>query len=367
MEFDINLVLVPATIVLLLVWLLDKFALKQHRAIKLAQVKALQAERQLTKSQQALQNELKAQGITSTADDFLVTENTPQTLKEAQQKYQIAKRDVAIAKAEQEGSRENFLVRWAYEFLPILLVIVVVRSFIIEPFNIPSSSMVPTLHTGDFIIVNKASYGLRLPITHTKILETGAPERGDVAVFRYPVEPSMYYIKRVIGLPGDTVAYQDGVLSINGEALPTQKISHDMEQSLVDKIFPQQIQGRAFSDEERADYGRKEENYAHYYQETLGVHQYKVRYLGDLNASAAGAFLQQHAPEVVTSQGTQWRIQVPEGQYFVMGDNRDSSQDSRYWGFVPEENLSGKATYIWMHKDAGFFKIPSFDRAGAID
>lgn len=366
MEFDINLVLVPVTLVLLAVWLLDKFALKQHGAVKAANAQAVLANKQLELDKKSLQNALAEHNIATNVDEFFVSDGTPQAVKEAHQAYQVAKREAFLAKANQEAGRENVLVRWSYEFLPILLVIVLVRSFVIEPFNIPSSSMVPTLHTGDFIIVNKSSYGLRLPLTHTKILDTGSPERGDVAVFRYPVQPNMYYIKRVIGLPNDTITYQDGVLSVNGEPVATEKTTHHIDDSLLNVLFPKQIQNHVLTDEERAKFGHEEEKFAHYYQETLGDHQYHVRYLGDLNASAGGQFLQANAPEVIASGGRQWTVKVPEGQYFVMGDNRDSSQDSRYWGFVPEENLSGKATYIWMHKDAGF-KMPSFSRVGAID
>lgn len=366
MEFDINLVLVPVTLVLLVVWLVDKFALKQHRVAKIANKNLLTAQQQLKSSQNNLQTALKQHQLNGDVDTLIVTDATPQAVKDAHQAHQIAKRDATLAKVNQETAGENVLIRWAYEFLPILLIIVLVRSFVIEPFNIPSSSMVPTLYTGDFIVVNKASYGLRLPITHTKIVDTGSPERGDVAVFRYPLEPKRYYIKRVIGLPGDTVSYNDGVLSINGEAVTTEQTSYSMGESLVNKLLPAQIGSHVFSDKERARFGQEEENYARYYQESLGSHRYNVRYIGDLNSSAGGQFLQDNSPDVITTEGRQWTVRVPEGQYFVLGDNRDSSQDSRYWGFVPEDNLSGKATYIWMHKEPGF-KLPSFGRAGAID
>ncbi len=151
MDFDFNLILVPLTIGLGIIWLLDKLTLKQRKT--------------------------------------------------------------------RGRGQESLLVRWAYDFFPVLAVVLIVRSFLIEPFNIPSSSMVPTLYTGDFIAVNKYAYGVRLPLTYNKVLDTGAPEHGDVAVFRYPENPSIYYIKRVIGLPGDTVSYDQGTLSINESQL----------------------------------------------------------------------------------------------------------------------------------------------------
>ncbi|SPX85478.1 signal peptidase I [Moraxella ovis] len=366
MEFDINLVLVPVTLVLLVVWLVDKFALKQHRVAKIANKNLLTVQQQLKSSQNNLQTALKQHQLNGDVDTLVVTDATPQAVKDAHQAYQIAKRDATLAKVNQETAGENVLIRWAYEFLPILLIIVFVRSFVIEPFNIPSSSMVPTLHTGDFVLVDKTSYGLRLPLIHTKILDTGSPERGDVAVFRYPLNPDLYFIKRVIGIPGDTVSYKDGVLSVNGEQVATQKVDHTIDGELLDILKPKQIQNHVLSDDERARLGRKEETFAHYYQETLGEHRYLVRYLGDLNSSVQGEFLRDLSPEVITSEGREWSIKVPENQYFVLGDNRDDSKDSRYWGFVPEDNLSGKATYIWMHKEPGL-KLPSFGRAGAID
>lgn len=367
MEFDINLILVPVTLALLVVWIADKLVLKQHCVVKVANKNLLTAHQQLKLSKVALSSTLKNHQLKDDVETLVVTDAMSQEVKDAYRSYQIAKRDVALAKVNQESVDENALVRWAYEFLPILLIIVLVRSFVIEPFNIPSSSMVPTLYTGDFIVVNKASYGLRLPIIHTKILDTGNPKHGDVVVFRYPLEPKRYYIKRVIGLPGDTVTYHDGTLSINDKVVVTEQTNYTMPQPLVDKLLPAQIENHVFTDDERARFGQEEEKYSRYHQEKLGNHFYNVRYIGDLNASMGGAFLQQNAPEVLKTEGKQWTIQVPDGHYFVLGDNRDSSQDSRYWGFVPEENLSGKATYIWMHKEPGLLKLPSFGRVGAID
>ncbi|MDO4440958.1 MAG: signal peptidase I [Moraxella sp.] len=366
MNFDINLILVPVTLVFLLVWLVDKFALKQHRAVKLSNKKLKLAQKQVDKTHQELQSRLKQHGLTDDVDAFIPAADVHHEVVQAHENHQRAKQELLLAQVDKDGQPESFLVRWAYEYLPILLFIVLVRSFVIEPFTIPSSSMVPTLHTGDFVLVDKTSYGLRLPLTHTKILDTGSPERGDVAVFRYPLNPDLYFIKRVIGIPGDTVSYKDGVLSVNGEQVATQKVDHTIDGELLDILIPKQIQNHVLSDDERARLGREEETFAHYYQETLGEHRYLVRYLGDLNSSVQGEFLRDLSPEVITSEGREWSIKVPENQYFVLGDNRDSSQDSRYWGFVPEANLSGKATYIWMHKKPGL-NLPSFSRAGAID
>ncbi|HSH84673.1 MAG TPA: signal peptidase I [Guyparkeria sp.] len=211
---------------------------------------------------------------------------------------------------------EPLLVDYAKSFFPILLVVLLIRSFLFEPFRIPSGSMMPTLLVGDFILVNKFDYGLRLPILNTKIVPIGEPQRGDVAVFRYPRQPEIDYIKRIIGLPGDTVRVDDQRLWVNGE-----------EVSL----------------------------------ETVG------RFQGDLNQLHAGLALGLETlpggngphyllMDTQRRMGTgQWL--VPEGHYFAMGDNRNYSNDSRFWGFVPESNLVGKAVMIWLHwnwQDGGF-------------
>ncbi|MDV2860580.1 signal peptidase I [Psychrobacter sp. CAM01] len=299
MDFDFNLILVPLTIGLGIIWLLDKLTLKQRKT--------------------------------------------------------------------RGRGKESLLVRWAYDFFPVLAVVLVVRSFLIEPFNIPSSSMVPTLYTGDFIAVNKYAYGVRLPLTYNKVLDTGEPEHGDVAVFRYPENPSIYYIKRVIGLPGDTVSYDKGTLAINDVPVKTKPVSFTANTDLTSQLYlPGQIApGQILTEESAAAMGQQEEREAQYFAETQGDTTHLVRYLTDMNSAQYAPFLQQQAPEVVSSEGTQWRIQVPEGQYFVMGDNRDRSADGRFWGFVPEQNLAGKAVYIWMHKPPGL-NLPTFSRNGTI-
>lgn len=300
MDFDFNLILVPLTIGLGIVWLLDKLALKQRKT--------------------------------------------------------------------RGAGREGLLVRWAYDFFPVLAVVLIVRSFLIEPFNIPSSSMVPTLYTGDFIAVNKFAYGVRLPLTYNKVIDTGSPEHGDVAVFRYPENPSIYYIKRVIGLPGDTVSYNQGSISINDVPIDTKPVDFVADTELTAQLYlPGQVApGQVLTEESAVEMGQQEEVEARYLQETQGNNQHLVRYLNGMNSAQYAPFLQQQAPEVVSSEGTEWRITVPEGQYFVMGDNRDRSADGRFWGFVPDDNLAGKAVYIWMHKPPGL-NFPTFKRNGTID
>jgi len=300
MDFDFNLILVPLTIVLGFIWLLDKLTLKQRKT--------------------------------------------------------------------RGRGKESLLVRWAYDFFPVLAVVLVVRSFLIEPFNIPSSSMVPTLYTGDFIAVNKYAYGVRLPLTYNKVLDTGQPEHGDVAVFRYPENPSIYYIKRVIGLPGDTVSYNQGQISINTVPVDTKSVNFDANAELTAQLYPagQVTPGQVFTETEATQMGQQEEEQAQYFQETQGENKHLVRYLADMNSSQYAPFLQQQSPEVVSSAGTEWQVTVPDGEYFVMGDNRDRSADGRFWGFVPDENLAGKAVYIWMHKPPGL-NLPTFSRNGSID
>lgn len=202
--------------------------------------------------------------------------------------------------------RDPVLVEYARSFFPILLIVLVIRSFMFEPFRIPSSSMVPTLLIGDFIFVNKYTYGLRLPVLNTKIVEVGEPARGDVVVFRLPADPSTNYIKRLVGLPGDTIEYVNKRLYINGEAVDFEVVgAYDGA-------------GNA-----RAVLGR----------ETIDDKEHSVLLV-----------------EGQRSQEGTYRI--PEGYYFMMGDNRDNSKDSRFFGPVPEQNLVGKAFMIWMNWDS---------------
>ena len=218
--------------------------------------------------------------------------------------------------------KEPLLVEYARSFFPIVLIVLLLRSFLVEPFRIPSGSMMPTLLIGDFILVNKFTYGLRLPVLNKKIVEFNEPERGDVVVFRYPRQPSVDYIKRVIGLPGDRVTYYDKQVYINGKRV--KQVSLGRYQGVG--------QGESMTGAER-----------------------KVEEL-------KGA---EHSILVNNGvQGVEGVFIVPKGHYFVMGDNRDNSNDSRYWGTVPEDNLVGKAFFIWMnwdwqHKGIGIGRIGS--------
>jgi signal peptidase I len=226
------------------------------------------------------------------------------------------------ARLRDDKLRQPWWLEYSASFFPVILVVFVVRSFVVEPFKIPSGSMVPTLLVGDFILVNKFDYGIRLPITNTKITEGRPLERGDVVVFRYPKDESVDYIKRVIGLPGDTVAYQDKQLTINGKPVP--------ETPLPDYL-----------DEERLGYAKQ-------FEEDLDGRKNAI-----LNNPAVPPF-------IVGAEDYPYRdnctynargviCKVPPGNYFMMGDNRDNSADSRYWGFAPDKNVVGRAFFIWMN------------------
>lgn len=218
-------------------------------------------------------------------------------------------RDEVVDKAGETTVREPLIVEYARSFFPIFLIVLILRSFIFEPFRIPSASMMPTLLIGDFILVNKYDYGIRLPVLNTKIIDNHTPKRGDVVVFRYPEDPSIPFIKRVIGVPGDVLRYENKILYIND--LP-------MEQTDIGR-FVGQGSGKVMNGVEL-----KQEQLADVDHEIL-LDPY--RFSGTME------------------------VAVPEGRYFVMGDNRDNSKDSRYWGFVPDENLIGHAFLIWMNWD----------------
>jgi signal peptidase I len=206
----------------------------------------------------------------------------------------------------------------------VILAVFLLRSFLVEPFKIPSGSMMPTLLTGDLILVNKFTYGLRLPVINTKITEGTPPARGDVMVFRYPPKPSMDYIKRVIGLPGDEVAYLNKKLTINGQPVSKQPVPE-------------------YFDEEAMRYLKQ-------YSEDLGGKQHML-----LNDEGRRAGLSE--AEIMAfpyQENCRYSVEgvvckVPSGHYFMMGDNRDNSLDSRYWGFVPDKNIVGRAFFVWMN------------------
>lgn len=225
--------------------------------------------------------------------------------------------------AKRREGEEPLAVEYARSFFPVLFLVLILRSFFFEPFRIPSGSMLPTLLVGDFILVSKFSYGVRLPVIHTKILETGKPETGDVAVFRFPEDPKLDFIKRVIGVPGDIVTIRGKTLFVN-----------DVEVENTD-LGAYVLPG---TDDTVSGASRRSEK--------LGevVHDILVRNAKSVSVDESG---QTRRPEVERN----W--EVPEGHYFMMGDNRDRSNDSRFWGFVPEANLVGKAKYIWMHWKGG--------------
>jgi signal peptidase I len=226
------------------------------------------------------------------------------------------------ARLRDDKLRQPWWLEYSASFFPVILVVFVVRSFVVEPFKIPSGSMVPTLLVGDFILVNKFDYGLRLPITNTKVTEGRPLERGDVVVFRYPKDESVDYIKRVIGLPGDTIAYQDKQLTINGKPVP--------ETPLPDYLDEERL-GYAKQFEEDID-GRKNAilNNPAVPPFIVGAEDYPYR--DNCTYNARGVI-----------------CKVPPGNYFMMGDNRDNSADSRYWGFAPDKNIVGRAFFIWMN------------------
>lgn len=224
----------------------------------------------------------------------------------------------AYAAAAAGALREPLPVEYARSFLPVLAAVLVLRSFLVEPFQIPSSSMVPTLLVGDYILVNKFTWGIRLPVLNTKVIDVGQPERGDVMVFFPPNRPE-YFIKRVIGLPGDRIAYRDKVLYVNGERVP---------QELIVQMPPAAPSYQIL-------------------EESLGAQPHIMR------------------KELFRGGPDNFEITVEPGHYFMMGDNRDNSSDSRIWGQVPEANVVGKAFAIWMHWGS-FFSLPDFSRVGMI-
>ncbi|MBS0289885.1 MAG: signal peptidase I [Proteobacteria bacterium] len=206
--------------------------------------------------------------------------------------------------------KEPKLVEYARSFFPILLIVCVLRSFVAEPFRIPSGSMKPTLLEGDFILVNKFDYGIRLPVIGKKIIKIDEPKRGDILVFRFPKDPSIDFIKRVIAVPGDTISYVDKTVYLNGEPL-------------------------------------KMESMGSVYDTDIDGHTYKMKQFKEqLKGRPHAVFVN----EIESASMAQ--ITVPEGMYFVMGDNRDNSEDSRRWGFVPESLILGKAFFIWMSWDS---------------
>lgn len=242
----------------------------------------------------------------------------------------VSQPDVAVI---EKLNKEPMLVEYGKSFFPVLFIVLVLRSFLVEPFQIPSGSMKPTLDVGDFILVNKFSYGIRLPVIDKKVIEIGDPQRGDVMVFRYPSDPNVNYIKRVVGLPGDVIRYtSDKRLFVNGESVAEKLIGSE----------PNTLGS------------------AEMYQEKLGAVEHEIR---------------KEMSRYRSPPDNQWT--VPAGHYFMMGDNRDNSNDSRYWddpnipkdllGMVPDQNIVGKAFAVWMSwPEPKLSHLPNFSRVGLI-
>ncbi|TAL91479.1 MAG: signal peptidase I [Candidimonas sp.] len=284
MSWDFALILFVLLVVTGLVWCLDYFVLRARRRAR---------------AQAAMEN----------ADYALAGVDAQEAARLRQETYDKA-------------NSPSWFIEYCVSFFPVIVFVFVLRSFVIEPFRIPSGSMLPTLENGDLILVNKFQYGIRLPIIDKKIISIGEPKRGDVMVFRYPLDPSVDYIKRVVGLPGDVVLYQNKTLSINGH-----EVAH--------------VRTGDFFEPDRSAYvGR--------YTEKLGSVEHSIL----LNKEASQDFMPisdypyRNNCEYL-SNGV--RCKVPANHYFMMGDNRDNSLDSRYWGFVPDQNIVGRAFFIWMN------------------
>ena len=248
-------------------------------------------------------------------------------IQAAQRKGELAARGIAPVDNDLAAARQKILMQpwwldWTAGLFPVIIAVFVLRSFLFEPFKIPSGSMIPTLLVGDLILVNKYTYGLRLPVLNTRLTAGTPPARGDVMVFRYPPKPSLDYIKRVVGVPGDEVAYLNKKLTINGQ--PVSKTS-------VPEFF----------DEDAMRYFKQ-------FEENIGAKRHRL-----LNDEERPAFIP-GVEDFPFKQNCRYSVEgvtcrVPQGHYFMMGDNRDNSLDSRYWGFVPERNIVGRAFLVWMN------------------
>ena len=247
----------------------------------------------------------------------------------AQRKGELAARGIAPVDSDLAAGRQRLLMQpwwldWTAGLFPVILAVFVLRSFLFEPFKIPSGSMIPTLLVGDLILVNKYTYGLRLPVLNTKLTDGRPPARGDVMVFRYPPKPSLDYIKRVVGVPGDEVAYLNKKLTVNGQPVSKTAVPD-------------------FFDGDSMRYFRQ-------FDEELGGHRHRVLNDDDRRAGLDA----REVTEFPNKENCRYSVEgvtcrVPQGYYFMMGDNRDNSLDSRYWGFVPDRNIVGRAFLVWMN------------------
>lgn len=302
MNIDFSLVLLVLAAVSGAVWLFDARVLARPRRQKVEAF--LKGKNVSAEEFGAYLNSLDENGRPIAQDSNATASGNPDPVRQRVMEQAVA------------DYRESVPVEYAKSFFPILFAVLILRSFLFEPFQIPTGSMIPTLNVGDFIVVNKFAYGLRLPVTGTRIVEIGEPKRGDVMVFIPPHDPN-YFIKRVIGMPGDHVRYVDKTVFINGEPLVQQELGVIPEQGVL-----------------------------HSSETTGGVTH-------DIYTSASQRF--NRAYDWLPEEGAT----IPEGHYFMMGDNRDNSSDSRYWGPVSEDSIVGKAVAVWMHKEAGLH-LPSF-------
>ena len=230
--------------------------------------------------------------------------------------------DKFFLRKRRKDAKQPWWVEYSISFFPVILIVFLLRSFLVEPFKIPSSSMVPTLLVGDFILVNKYTYGIRVPVINKKLIELNHPSRGDVMVFRFPEDPSLDYIKRVVGVPGDRVEYRNKRLSINGTPVPVRQVDD-------------------YLSKERMQFSRR-------FVETLNGADHEILLDEDAPAGMMPGRAFPYAGNCnYNSNGL--ACTVPPGHYFVMGDNRDNSSDSRVWGFVPDDNIVGKAFFIWLN------------------
>ncbi len=256
---------------------------------------------------------------------------------DAQRRADLAAKGITQVDGDLSEARTRLIMQpwwldWTAGLFPVIVVVFLLRSFLFEPFKIPSGSMIPTLLVGDLILVNKFTYGVRLPVINTRLTEGNKPQRGDVMVFRYPPKPSLDYIKRVVGVPGDEVAYLNKKLTINGKPVPKATLPEFFDDDVM-RYFKQ-------------------------YEETFDARRFRLLNDDDRPAFVAGA------EDFPFKRNCRYSVEgvvckVPEGHYFMMGDNRDNSLDSRYWGFVPDSNIVGKAFFIWMNF-GNFKRIGSF-------